>query len=102
MSLVIVEIHGKYIIGDLEQLESEPSIVIHNAYEIIKDSALTKPSFQKYPVYAHENILVVSSVHITTLYPPNKAIETAYNKVALNKTTKKLAEPELLLENTVN
>ena len=84
--ITIVEIHGKQIIGELEQLESEPSIVLHDCYELITN-IYKDTEFIKYPPYAEENICVFNSVHVTTIYQPSSAILDKYA----------LAKPQLLL-----
>lgn len=80
MNVVVVELRDKNIIGNLEQLETEPSIILHDAYEITTDKS-GHLKYRKYPLYSHENIFVVSSLQIITLYPPNADILNTYNNL---------------------
>jgi hypothetical protein len=94
MEVAIVEIYGKTLIGVMEQLDSEPSIVLTAAYEITQDKT-GKPIFTEYPKWSLENIAVFNSLRILTIYRPNSTIYEQYQNLLKSSGT----SVELLQEN---
>jgi len=65
-----------YLIGNITELDEEPSILIENCYRVIGDGEL-----EKYPKFTSQDDLFLTSDLIFTILEPSARLADAYKAI---------------------